>query len=63
MMPSDIPGYYWDPNRRKYFKIVADHAATASSSYSKSAVSQEEQKQKVNIYGLEWRRSTLMVLV
>lgn len=45
-MPYVIPGYHFDPSRGKYFKIVADHAATASSSYSTSAVAQEEQKKK-----------------
>ncbi|KAL8933971.1 MAG: hypothetical protein Q9211_005475 [Gyalolechia sp. 1 TL-2023] len=45
-MPSDLPGYYWNESRRKYFKIVEDHAATASSSYSKAAVAEEEQKKK-----------------
>ncbi|KAJ5721856.1 uncharacterized protein N7483_009790 [Penicillium malachiteum] len=38
MSPPNLPGFYWDPEKKKYFKIEANHAASSSSSYSTDRV-------------------------
>ncbi|KAK4550547.1 hypothetical protein LTR36_000126 [Oleoguttula mirabilis] len=41
-----IPGYYYDEEKKKYFKIQANHVAPADAKYSKSNVKFEERKAK-----------------
>ncbi|KUL84779.1 hypothetical protein ZTR_07273 [Talaromyces verruculosus] len=33
-----IPGFYWDPEKKKYFRVQANHVAPAGSQYSREAV-------------------------
>ncbi|KAG2412015.1 hypothetical protein HFD88_009571 [Aspergillus terreus] len=37
-MNREIPGFYYDPEKKKYFKIEASHKATPGLQYSKDAV-------------------------
>ena len=39
-MPADLPGFYYDASKRKYFKIQANHIAPESK-YSRQAVAAE----------------------
>ncbi|KAE8551797.1 hypothetical protein EYB25_005687 [Talaromyces marneffei] len=45
-----IPGFYWDPEKKKYFRVQANHVAPAGSQYSKEAVKRRkldnEQRQR-----------------
>jgi hypothetical protein len=57
-MPADLPGYYFDASKNRYFKITANHIAQGSSSTStakyarqavqaQQAVEQSEQREKL----------------
>ncbi|KAJ5093133.1 hypothetical protein N7456_008994 [Penicillium angulare] len=53
-MNREIPGFYFDPEKKKYFKIQANHAAPAGATYSKDTVKRkrtehekQQQKQKL----------------
>ncbi|RVX72818.1 hypothetical protein B0A52_03171 [Exophiala mesophila] len=52
-MPAEIPGYYFDASKNRYFKIQANHIASGSSSsaatkYSRQAVNAEKLIHKTN---------------
>ena len=38
MPPNELPGYYYDEVRRKYFKIQENHLAPPGSKYSRTAI-------------------------
>lgn len=38
----EIPGYYWDEARRKYFRIQADHLVPQDAKYAKGNVRREK---------------------
>ncbi|EGC48209.1 conserved hypothetical protein [Histoplasma capsulatum var. duboisii H88] len=42
-VPRDIPGYYYDAEKNKYFKIQANHTAPLGSKYSRDVIKQREQ--------------------
>ena len=42
----EIPGYYFDPLKNKYFKIQRNHIAPADSKYSVEAVKEQELKRQ-----------------
>lgn len=44
-MAPNLPGYYYDEDKGKYFKIVPDSASVTRSKYSTTAVA-EAKKQK-----------------
>ena len=44
-MPADLPGFYFDPEKGKYFKIQPNHVAPKDSKYSKQAVTAERKVQ------------------
>jgi hypothetical protein len=46
-MNRDIPGFYYDPEKKKYFKIQANHKSTPGSQYSKDAVKRKRLDQEV----------------
>lgn len=48
-MPAakEIPGFYYDEMRGKYFKIQPNHAATSGSKYTQSSVRREREYRKV----------------
>lgn len=46
-MNREIPGFYYDPEKKKYFKIEASHKAPAGSQYSKDAVKRKRKDQEV----------------
>ncbi|KAL6243523.1 hypothetical protein RBB50_009516 [Rhinocladiella similis] len=37
-MPAELPGYYYDNERNRYFKIQANHIAPSGADYSRQAV-------------------------
>lgn len=37
-----IPGYYWDAEKNRYFKVQANHQAPATSTYTKDAIAREK---------------------
>ncbi|POR38076.1 Plasma membrane ATPase, partial [Tolypocladium paradoxum] len=37
-MPVEIPGYYYDEAKKKYFKIEKSHTAPSSASWSSDSV-------------------------
>ena len=41
-MPPDLPGYYYDTSKNRYFKIQANHVAATGSKYSTQAVRAEK---------------------
>ncbi|KAM0690794.1 hypothetical protein Q7P36_009563 [Cladosporium allicinum] len=43
---GNIPGYYWDEEKKKYFLITADHAVESRQKYTKSNVRHEKQVAK-----------------
>ncbi|KAL9587936.1 MAG: hypothetical protein Q9203_003243 [Teloschistes exilis] len=45
-MPAKIPGYVYDEGKRKYFKILPDHAVPSASSYSRTAVAEGERRKE-----------------
>ncbi|KAI4178229.1 MAG: hypothetical protein LQ346_007519 [Caloplaca aetnensis] len=45
-MAPDLPGFYFDRAKGKYFKVVPNHHATATTSYSKAAVAAKELRDK-----------------
>ncbi|KAI4135984.1 MAG: hypothetical protein LQ341_005818 [Variospora aurantia] len=54
-MPPVLPGFHYDRERRKYFKVTPNqHASGASSSYSKAAVAKEETNYKEGNTLEEW---------
>ncbi|EXJ60744.1 hypothetical protein A1O7_04897 [Cladophialophora yegresii CBS 114405] len=40
-MPPNLPGFYFDPEKNRYFKIQANHVAPTGSRYSRQAVKAE----------------------
>ncbi|KAK5058601.1 hypothetical protein LTR84_010864 [Exophiala bonariae] len=51
-MPADLPGYYFDTSKNRYFKITANHVAEGSSSntaakYSRQAVRADQITEKL----------------
>ncbi|KAH8431885.1 uncharacterized protein LDX57_009535 [Aspergillus melleus] len=47
-MNREIPGFYYDPEKKKYFKIQASHKAAPGSQYSKDAVKRKRVDQERN---------------
>lgn len=47
-MPPALPGFYYDAEKRKYFKIQPNHVAANASAgkYSKAAVKKEAEEQR-----------------
>ncbi|CEJ56648.1 hypothetical protein PMG11_02849 [Penicillium brasilianum] len=53
-MNPEIPGFYYDPEKKKYFKIQANHAAPPGAQYSQESVKrkrnqQEEQEKQAHV--------------
>ncbi|KAH1955857.1 hypothetical protein KXV37_006723 [Aspergillus fumigatus] len=46
-MNREIPGFYYDPDKKKYFKIQASHKAPAGAQYSKDAVKRKRVEHEV----------------
>ncbi|KAJ5211536.1 uncharacterized protein N7498_003182, partial [Penicillium cinerascens] len=45
-MAPEIPGFYFDPEKKKYFKIQANHVAPPGSQYSKESVKRKRREQE-----------------
>ncbi|KAL2868701.1 uncharacterized protein BJX67DRAFT_34095 [Aspergillus lucknowensis] len=45
-MNREIPGFYYDPDKKKYFKIQANHKSTPGYQYSKDAVKRKRAEQE-----------------
>ena len=43
MPPYELPGYYYDEVKKKYFKIQENHLAPPGSNYSSGAIKRETQ--------------------
>lgn len=43
---GQIPGYYYDEEKKKYFKIQANHVAPSGAKYSKANVNREKREHK-----------------
>ena len=41
-MARDIPGFHYDEEKKKYFKILSNHVAPSGSRYSKGAIKKEK---------------------
>lgn len=48
-MASQLPGYYFDEVKRKYFKILPRHQAPQGAKYSKEALNTAAKKNKVSL--------------
>ena len=46
MISPAIPGFFYDSEKKKYFKIQANHLASPGSSYTKDAIQQISQEQR-----------------
>ncbi|KAJ6028199.1 hypothetical protein N7540_003775 [Penicillium herquei] len=46
MNPPNLPGFYWDPEKKKYFKIEANHTASSSSAYSTDRVKRKRDNEE-----------------
>lgn len=50
-MAAELPGFYYDETRRKYFKIQANHVVPHGSGYSTQAIQKRKaQEQQVSIW-------------
>ncbi|OJJ86746.1 uncharacterized protein ASPGLDRAFT_23900 [Aspergillus glaucus CBS 516.65] len=47
-MNREIPGFYYDPEKKKYFRIQASHKAAPGAQYSKDAVKRKRIEQEKN---------------
>ncbi|EPS29627.1 hypothetical protein PDE_04577 [Penicillium oxalicum 114-2] len=45
-MNVEIPGFYYDPEKKKYFKIQANHVAPQGAQYSKETVKRKRNEQQ-----------------
>ena len=45
-MPADLPGYYFDAAKNRYFKVQANHVAPSGAPYSRQAIKAEKLIQK-----------------
>lgn len=46
MNRGNIPGFYFDEEKKKYFKITADHVAPVDAKHSKANVKREKQEKR-----------------
>ncbi|KAJ5916193.1 hypothetical protein N7504_000208 [Penicillium tannophilum] len=49
MAPREIPGFYYDPEKKKYFQIQANHVAPPGASYSNDGVKRRRTEAKKEI--------------
>ncbi|KAL1981019.1 hypothetical protein VTN96DRAFT_3243 [Rasamsonia emersonii] len=57
-MVKQIPGFYYDPEKKKYFRIQANHLAPAGSQYSRDAVKKREHQKKQHERRITFGRRT-----
>lgn len=59
MTSPAIPGFHYDSEKKKYFKIQANHLASPNSSYSKDAIKQivQEQRERKRVRLFEEKKS------
>ncbi|GAB7354036.1 hypothetical protein MBLNU459_g4619t1 [Dothideomycetes sp. NU459] len=48
----EIPGFYYDPDKKKYFQIQANHVAPQGSKYSRDNVKREHEQSRVRAFPL-----------
>ena len=46
MARQQVPGYWYDPDKHNYFRVLPDHLATPDSEYSQSAIRHKIQEQE-----------------
>ncbi|KAJ5644025.1 uncharacterized protein N7484_006532 [Penicillium longicatenatum] len=49
MAPQEIPGFYYDPEKKKYFQIQANHVAPPGASYSNDGIKRRRTEEKKEI--------------
>ncbi|GAB1211578.1 hypothetical protein ATERTT37_000701 [Aspergillus terreus] len=59
-MNREIPGFYYDPEKKKYFKIEASHKATPGLQYSKDAKRQRKAHRSQRIAKEKIKRSAFL---
>ncbi|KAF2810875.1 uncharacterized protein BDZ99DRAFT_462176 [Mytilinidion resinicola] len=54
---QEIPGFYWDPDKKKYFAILATHKGPRpESQYSKDNIENVTKKSKIQIRREDWEK-------
>ena len=48
-MAPQLPGFYFDKNKRRYFKILPHHQAPPGAKYSKEALKTAAKKRQVSL--------------
>lgn len=48
-MAPQLPGFYFDENKRRYFKILPHHQAPPGAKYSKEALKTAAKKRQVSL--------------
>lgn len=61
MAPS-LKGFYFDPHKKKYFKILPNHIAPQGVIYSEQAIKKQMKKNQVGIYPLVSYSLLLLVI-
>ncbi|KAJ5493390.1 hypothetical protein N7539_002136 [Penicillium diatomitis] len=54
-MNVEIPGFYYDPEKKKYFKIQANHVAPPGAQYSKESVKRKRNEHQASLAGFQPR--------
>ncbi|KAF2397129.1 hypothetical protein EJ06DRAFT_533322 [Trichodelitschia bisporula] len=62
MERRQIPGFYYDESRNKYFKITADHLATSSDVYTRSFVEKTAEDKKRSEHEARRKRARLQLV-
>lgn len=48
-MDSALDGFYFDPVKKKYFKVLPNHIAPTGVKYSEQAIKDQENNDKVSL--------------
>lgn len=56
MFRGDLPGMYWDDDKKKYFKIQANHVAPEGAKYSRENVKKETEASRVSDWSFPEKR-------
>ena len=48
-MPAELPGFYFDEEKGKYFRIQAHHKAPPGAKYTKNAINVENEKKRKRV--------------
>ena len=48
MSPRNIPGFFYDESKKKYFKVLANHAAPQGSKYSQASILKYSEEEAIH---------------